>query len=234
MLSAEDILSFGFEHVALATGSRWRADSVGRFNLRPIQIAAEASVFTPDDLMDGKSPGGRVVIYDDDHYYMASVLAELLLHAGASVMIVTPSSMVSNFAQLTLEQKFIQRRLLEAGAVLKLSHGLCGVGKDHVKLACIYTGRPAEVEADAVIMVTARLPNENLYRQMNARESEWAEHGVRTVTAIGDCLAPGTIAHAVYSGHRFGRELEEPVPATDISYRREVTQLARDYPRVFP
>jgi dimethylamine/trimethylamine dehydrogenase len=174
------------------------------------------------------------VIYDDDHYYMASVLAELLLHAGASVMIVTPSSMVSNFTQLTLEQKFIQRRLLEAGVVLKLTHGVGAVEKDHVRLACIYTGRPAEVEADAVVMVTARLPNGELYGQIKAREGEWAEHGVRTVAAVGDCLAPGTIAHAVYSGHRFGRELDEPALPTEMSYRREVTQLARDYPRVFP
>jgi dimethylamine/trimethylamine dehydrogenase len=184
--------------------------------------------------MEGRIPGGRVVIYDDDHYYMASVLAELLLHAGASVMIVTPSSMVSNFTQLTLEQKFIQRRLLEAGAALKLTHSLGAVEKDHVKLSCIYTGRPAEVEADAVVIVTARLPNEKLYGEIKAREREWAEHGVRTVTAIGDCLAPGTIAHAVYSGHRFGRELDEPALSRDMSFRREVTQLARDYPRVFP
>ncbi len=234
VLSADDIISFGFEHIALATGSRWRADSVGRFNLRPIPIAADASVFTPDDVMDGKVPGGRVVIYDDDHYYMASVLAELLLQGGASVMIVTPSSMVSNFTQLTLEQKFIQRRLLEAGAVLKLTHSLGAVEKDHVKLSCIYTGRQTHVEADAVVMVTARLPNERLYGEIKGRDEEWAAHGVRTVTAIGDCLAPGTIAHAVYSGHRFGRELDEPALSTDMSYRREVTQLARDYPRVFP
>jgi dimethylamine/trimethylamine dehydrogenase len=234
MLSVDDILSFGFEHVALATGSRWRADGVGRFNLRPIQIAEDASVFTPDDLMEGRIPGGRVVIYDDDHYYMASVLAELLLHAGASVTIVTPSSMVSDFTQLTLEQKFIQRRLLEAGAILKLTHGLSAAERDHVKLACIYTGRPAEVEADTVVMVTARLPNETLHGQLKARERDWAGHGIKTVAVIGDCLAPGTIAHAVHSGHRFGRELDEPASAADMSYRREVTQLARDYPRVFP
>ena len=32
-------------------------------------------VFTPDDLMDGASPTGHVVIYDDDHYYMGGVMA---------------------------------------------------------------------------------------------------------------------------------------------------------------
>jgi dimethylamine/trimethylamine dehydrogenase len=234
MLSAEDILDFGFEHVAVATGSHWRKDGVARFNLRPIPISAEARVFTADDLMAGKIPQGRVVIYDDDHYYMGAVLAELLLREGAKVMIVTPSSMVGDFAQLTLEQRFIQRRLIEAGAVLKLTHGLGAVEKDHLKLACIYTGSLAIVEADAVVMVTARLPNDALHFELKARQAEWEMRGLKTVTAIGDCLAPGTIAHAVYSGHRFGRELEEPAAAQGVSFRREVTQLARDFPRMFP
>ena len=36
-------------------------------------------------------PGGRVVIFDDDHYYMGGVLAELLVNNGCSVTLVTPA-----------------------------------------------------------------------------------------------------------------------------------------------
>jgi dimethylamine/trimethylamine dehydrogenase len=232
-LSAEDILNFGFEHVALATGCRWRSDGVARYNLRPIQIAEGAPVLTPDDLLAGKIPGGRVIIYDDDHYYMAGVLAELLLSKGASVMIVTPSSMVSDFTQLTLEQRFIQRRLLEAGAQLKLTHGIGAIEQDHVKLACIYTGKPAMVEMDAVVLVTARLPRDELMLSLKARHDEWNDRGIRSVTAIGDCLAPATIAHAVYSGHRFGRMLDEREDPDAVPYRREVTRLSSEFPRAF-
>lgn len=232
-LSADDILNFGYEHVALGTGSLWRGDGVGRFNLNPIEIADGAPVFTPDDLMAGKIPHGKVVIYDDDHYYMGGVLAELLLSRGASVMIVTPSSMISDFSQLTLEQRFIQKRLLEAGVQVKLTHGLGAIAPDHVKLACIYTGKPAILEMDAVVMVTARLPKEQLGLELKARRAEWKDHGVLSVTAIGDCLAPATIAHAVYSGHRFGRLLDEPEDNDAVSFRREVTKLSADFPRVF-
>ena len=35
------------------------------------------ALYTPDDLMNGAYPTGHVVIYDDDHYYMGGVLAEL-------------------------------------------------------------------------------------------------------------------------------------------------------------
>ena len=31
-----------------------------------------------------------------------------------------------------------------------------------------------------------------------------------TLSKIGDCNAPGLIAAAVYAGHRYARELEEP------------------------
>ena len=148
-------------------------------------------------------------------------------------MIVTPSSMISDFSQLTLEQRFIQKRLLEAGVQVKLTHGLGAIAPDHVKLACIYTGKPAILEMDAVVMVTARLPNEQLGLELKARRAEWKNHGVVSVTSIGDCLAPATIAHAVYSGHRFGRLLDEPEDNDAVSFRREVTKLAADFPRVF-
>jgi dimethylamine/trimethylamine dehydrogenase len=148
-------------------------------------------------------------------------------------MVVTPSSMVSDFTQLTLEQRFIQRRLLEAGAQLKLTHGIGAIEQDHVKLACIYTGKPAMVEMDAVVLVTARLPRDELTISLKARHDEWNDRGIRSVTAIGDCLAPATIAHAVYSGHRFGRMLDEREDPDAVPYRREVTQLASDFPRAF-
>jgi dimethylamine/trimethylamine dehydrogenase len=39
------------------------------------------------------------------------------------------------------------------------------------------------------------------------------------VTRIGDALAPGAIVHAVYSGHRFARELDADPAA--LLYRRD-------------
>jgi dimethylamine/trimethylamine dehydrogenase len=233
-LSAEDILSFGFDHVALATGSRWRRDGAARFSLRGIPVAAEAPVYTPDDLMEGSIPRGRIVIYDDDHYYMAGVLAELLARSGARVMIVTPSSMVGNFSQLTLEQRFMQRRLLEMGAQLKLAHGLGEVARDHVKLACIYTGKADMVEMDGVVLVTARLPEDSLAVALKERAGEWRDHGIVSVTSIGDCLAPGTIAHAVYSGHRYARLIDATPDPDAVAFRREVTQLSPAFPARFP
>jgi len=40
------------------------------------------------------------------------------------------------------------------------------------------------------------------------------------IERIGDCLAPGTIATAVYSGHRYAREMDADVPV-GVPFLRE-------------
>ena len=58
------------------------------------------------------------------------------------------------------------------------------------------------------MVVTARLPDDALYQALKAREPEWTDAGIRSVACIGDALAPGLIAHAVYAGHRYAQELD--------------------------
>ena len=55
--------------------------------------------------------------------------------------------------------------------------------------------------------------------ELMARAGEFADAAIRSVTRIGDALAPGAIVHAVYSGHRYARELDAD-PAT-VRYRRD-------------
>jgi dimethylamine/trimethylamine dehydrogenase len=223
-LSAQDVLEFGFEHVAVATGAVWRADVVARHHLGPIPMG-EMAVFTPDDLMAGRVPAGRVVLYDDDHFYMGSVLAELLLARGCAVEFVTPAAKVAEWTENTLEQRFIQTRLMERGVRLHLSHAPVAFGAGGVRLACTYTGREREVAADAAVLVSSRLAEDGLYRELKAREAEWAAAGIATVTAIGDADAPGPIAWATYAGRRYGEEIDAPGIGDALPFRREITEL---------
>src|SRR6476659_1492251 len=108
-LTAEEVLEYGFDNVAVATGCRWRADGVGRWHLRPIELEG-IQILTPDDVMAGAEPeGGRVVVYDDDHYYLGGVVAEALGRSGHAVTFVTPAARVSEWTVNTLEQVRIQR-----------------------------------------------------------------------------------------------------------------------------
>jgi dimethylamine/trimethylamine dehydrogenase len=71
------------------------------------------------------------------------------------------------------------------------------------------------------------LPEDALYQGLIERRADWAAAGLKTVTAIGDCLAPGTIAAAVWEGRRYAEELDEPSDRGDtIPFLREVTELS--------
>ncbi len=227
-VSAAEILEYDFDHVAVATGARWRADGVGRHHTRPISLDPGLPVLTPDHLMTGDLPTGeRVVIYDDDHYYMGGVLAELLARAGRHVTLVTPAVCASSWTTNTMEQHRIQRRLLELDVHIVASHAVVGTAAGAVHAACVFTGREREIGADAAVLVTARLPIDGLYQGLLERRSDWADAGLETVNAVGDCLAPGTIAAAVWEGRRYAEELDEPTDRGDtVPFLREVTELA--------
>jgi dimethylamine/trimethylamine dehydrogenase len=225
-LTAEDILAFGFEQVALATGSAWRRDGVARFHVVPPPMEPAMAVFTPDDIMAGTLPAaGRVVLYDDDHYYMGGVLAELLASQGAAVTLITPSAYVSDWTNNTLEQAAIHRRLVELGVEIQLNRALTAIGAESVTTACSYSGRSAELAADAVVLVTARQSNDGLWQDLKARHTDWAAAGISGIKVIGDAEAPGPIAWATYAGHRFARELDAPDIGDALPFRREIAAL---------
>lgn len=224
-MSADDIAEFGFQHVLVATGSTWRTDGVARFHTTPLPIAEGAQVLGPDDLFAGRLPTGRkVVVYDDDHYYMGGVVAELLAQQGHDVSIVTTASQVSAWTNNTFEINRIQRRLIENGVDRVTDHAVVALGAGGVRLRDVYAGRERDLDCDAVVMVTARLPKEELYLELVARRDAGELLSVR---GIGDAWAPSTIAAAVWSGRRAAEEFDAVLPSNDVvPFRREVTQLA--------
>lgn len=224
-LSAEQVLEFGFEQVALATGATWRRDGVGRQHVLPIDIDNTMPVYTPDDLMAGNLLQGNIVVFDDDHFYMGGVLAELLATAGNTVRLLTPSAYVSDWTNNTLEQATIHKKLVEAGVTITLNRGLMSVETDHVVSNCVYTDQLVSYPADAVVMVTSRLENNEIWLELQASANKWQDAGVKGIKVIGDAEAPGPIAWATYAGHRFARELDMPDIGDALPFRREITQL---------
>lgn len=234
-ITADDVLGSGFTDILVATGAHWRADGVGRWHTRAIPADEDAVVLTPDDLLTGShpltGPGAapqRVLIFDDDHYYMGGVLAEELTKHGHKVRLVTPGSLVSAWTANTLEIDDIQRRIREAGIAVDTGRALVEIGAAEVRTACVYTGSEATTAADAVVLVTARLPNDALFTALRQRIAEWPPHGVRSVQCAGDAWAPTTIAGAVWSGRRYAEDFDRPgPPSRERGYRREYTALAK-------
>ena len=228
-MTADDIIDNEFNHVVVATGAHWRHDGVGRWHTKPMEIAEGAEVLSPDEIMTGARPRGqRVVVFDDDHYYMGGVVAELLAKEGLDVTLITPAAHVSQWTTNTLEVARIRKRVIRAGIDVRTNTAVTSVTPDGVRTACVYTGDEGAVNADSVVMVTARLPHDRLYQELLGRKGEWADADLLSVRAIGDAWAPATIAAAVWSGHRYAEELDEPQPLGPVPYLREVTELATE------
>ena len=216
-LNAEDALSIAAEHIVVATGSKWRADGFGRYHSKPCpDLGPTEQVFTPNDIFMGRMPQGKALLFDDDHYYMGSVLAEALVAQGVEVCFVTPENLVSAWGVMTDEQYQTQQHLIELGVEIITAHGLDEFDGSNARLSCVYSERSRVVAADAVVLVTARTPVDSLYREIAGKLESEPPEAVPTLHKIGDCDAPAIIAAAVYAGHRYARELGTDMEQSDV------------------
>ena len=204
-MTAGDITDLNPDHLVLATGSRWRRDGVGVVGMEPLSFP---NALTPDDVFSGTPTPGPVVIYDDEHYFMGGALAEKLARSGHAVTLVTPYPQVSGWTVYTDEQGFIQDRLMSLGVTLVTQHMLSAQGADYARITCATSGEPRDLACESLILVTGRQPADELWQTLHTRPN---------TVRVGDCLAPSSIADAVYSAHRYARLLGEP----DLPPRRE-------------
>ena len=206
-LSADEVLELASTHVVIATGSRW-----ARLLYSPLEVPAGslegAGVLTPDDVAQGAPVADPVVVYDFDNYYMGGVLAEHLSRGGHSVSYVTPAGHASAWTIMSNEQPQIHRALFAAGISVHTLSRVVSFTDGTVTLARQFTDAQAGLPCGSLVIVGARFANDGLHRELTGRAAELAAAGIRSVTRIGDALAPGAIVHAVYSGHRYARELE--------------------------
>jgi dimethylamine/trimethylamine dehydrogenase len=212
-LDAAEVRAFGADYVLIATGASWRREGIGRWHARAIAPLDAAAVYTPDDVYAGRLPAGEVLIFDDDHYYLGPLIAIKLASAGVRVRYVTTEGRAGAWSQFTQEQERTQRALIELGVEIEVNVALVGFERSTATLACVFSGRTHAVAASALVLVTARVADEALFRALVGEggdaspEISVAQPGAAAVARIGDCLQPAMIAHAVYSGHRAAREL---------------------------
>ena len=168
------------------------------------------------------------MIYDDDHYYMGGVLAELLRAARAMpVTFVTPAAEVATWTRNTLEQEQIQTRLLELGVDIRSHRALTRVSRGGVEIACVYTGEPSD---DSLRRGAAgdgpRPARRSLPRVCRRGTPTGPRPASPRSRLIGDAYAPGLIAAAVYAGHRYAQELDAPDIGDALPFKRDLAELA--------
>ncbi len=198
-LDADAINEFDADQVLIATGSHWRRDGLGHSQRLPLPIATGTNILTPDDIFNGAEVADEIMIYDDDQYFMAGVLAERFLQAGHRVRYITPAESISSWSTMTNEHEFIQQRLLSMGIETLFTQNLIRVESESLVVRNIHSGAESEHAFNSLLLVTSRKANDSLFHQLPPGSAR----------RIGDCLVPSSIADAVYSGHRCAREYGE-------------------------
>ena len=199
--TADVALAEGFDHVVVATGSRYREDGFQGQTAGPLPGFETGNCVAWDDVALGRvEASGNVLVIDDLQDAAAPLTAVKLAEAGASVRLVTRWPM---FAMETIPEVYfiwIQSRLYEAGVELTTDHFVKEIAGSRVTLFNVYApDRTVDVETDWIVMATGRRSENGLYHRLR-------EQG-RSVEMIGDAVAPRTTYEAVYEGHRQARKL---------------------------
>jgi|TARA_B100001964_G_C14261304_1_gene615666 dimethylamine/trimethylamine dehydrogenase len=216
-LSAQDVIDFGCDHTVIATGAHWTHEMLST-NGYPVSGIDAESVFTPDDILAGAEPEGPVVIYDFDHYYMGSCLAEMLRQRGSEVTIVTPANAVSAWTFMSNELADIRVRMIDLDIAAVLEHFITGFSNGTVQLASIYRDTDiSSIACESLVVVGARTGNDQLFKELTDRTTSL---GINSLRSIGDCRAPGAIVHAVYSGHECARNIDNADTTPSIAWER--------------
>ena len=155
------------------------------------------------------------MIYDFDHYYMGSCLAEHLRRQGHEVTIVTPANAVSAWTFMNNELTNIRERMIECGVDIVLEHFVTDFRDGDVHLTSVYRGGEATArECGSIVVVGSRVANDALLRDLDSDAKRRADSGITAVRSIGDCRSPGAIVHAVHSGHECARTIDGKAPSS--------------------
>ena len=225
VVTPELVDELGIENIFIATGCYWRNDGVGRSNRSGITGLSNLNVLTPSEaLTQQDSLGDSIVIYDDDQGYLASAIADHLSSAGHNITFVTPASAVSPWTEHTLEQHRIQSSLLNQNVTIITNRTIIHADEKNVSARCVYTGNINQIPCKTLILVTERLPDTTLYTQLNDSIKKSNKSKPYHIKLIGDALAPGLIADAVFSGHLAAQNFESSEALIEQSlYQREIT-----------
>ena len=227
VVTPELVDELGIENIFIATGCYWRNDGVGRSNRRGITGLSNLNVLTPSEaLTQQDSLADSIVIYDDDQGYLASAIADHLSSAGHNITFVTPASVVSPWTEHTLEQHRIQSSLLNQGVTIITNKTIIHAEENNLSARCVYTGNISHIPCKTLILVTERTPDTTLYTQLSESIKKSTNSKPYHIELLGDALAPGLIADAVYSGHLAAQNFESPEALVEQSlYQREITSL---------
>ena len=150
-----------------------------------------------DVLLDRIPVGERVLVVDDVHTQQGLSTAECLLDRGCQVEVISRLFYPGQDIGVTSIQP-LYARLFAKAVTLTPNTDLVAVEGSTVVVANAYTGQQRRIEGvDTVVLSMGSRSTDALYRALRGR--------VPVLHAIGDCVAPRGVHHAILEGTRVAR-----------------------------
>ena len=188
-----------FDAVVTATGSTPRRDGHSSFHDHgeALQTDDSARLFTVADVFAPEAAiGPHVAVIEEDPHYAGTAVAEYLADRGHRVTIVTPHLHAGSSLHVYHLPNLYQRLATKGIAVVPHAVAL-RVDGDRLWMRDRFTRATRALSpVDAVVVSIANEADNALYRALDGRVAE--------LHAIGDCLAPRQIEHAILDGERVG------------------------------
>ena len=178
---------------------------------------------TPDEVVKGnKTIGKRVLVLENEGYFMGASVAQKLAGEGHEVHLVTQAADIAHYMDYTLEAPMLHRDLHRLGVKIhpqtmleKIEPGVCHAYN-------VWDPAHKErIEVDSVVLSTARISNDELYRELKSDRARLEAEGVEALYLIGDAAAPRMIVDSIFDGHRLAREIDSPHPEMPLPFIRE-------------
>jgi mycofactocin system FadH/OYE family oxidoreductase 2 len=188
----DSILAESPDVVVVATGSH--------AHIPPLPgLDGKHVVLDRDVLLGRVEVGDRVVVVDDVHTQQGLSVADYLLARGRRVEVVSRLFYAGQDVGITSIVP-LYTRLFAQGVVFTPHTDLVAVEGSTVVIANVYTGEERRIEGvDTVVLSMGARSTDALYRALRGR--------VPDLHAVGDCVAPRGVHHAILEGTRVARVL---------------------------
>lgn len=203
-VTAEQVREFAPDAVVVATGAEHYRDGLSAQTLAPVPGWEQEHVLTPEDILTGRrETGDRVVIVDETGFIIGPGLAELLVDQGRTVELLTSDSQVGQYLAPNMQQPWVYGRIMSR-VTLTPHVRVTAIDGSTVTTVNVHTHEERLIEeVDTVVLVTAKQPNDGLYRALSGQIAELhligdGDRATNAVFGIGDALK---------AGHAVGRQL---------------------------
>lgn len=190
--TAELVIKRNPDAVVVATGSS---------PMRPsIPGATDENLVDERSVLLGKvRVGQKVVVLDGEGHLAGSSTADFLAERGKQVYILAKEYMVGDAID-DYTRALLYRRLLEKGVVFMPLTWIKAISDGAVITYNTFTSQGGRIEGvDTVVHAVGSIANNQLYRLLRVKFEE--------IYAVGDCVTPRQVMHAMYEGSKVGREL---------------------------